>query len=272
MEDLTGQRFGRLTVIRRDEERDFSNIKKGKNGNVHWICRCQCGNQSSVTGYQLKSGGTQSCGCIVSEMTAKRNKECSCKYNHPEKYKDNIIVDSNMNNVLKIYNQERTEFFLIDEQDYDLIKKWYWHKEHKKGYWISNEKIDNVKNGKKWTVRLHQLIAKAKFGEFDTRKLVPDHLSRDTNDNRRCNLVLKTYMDNSHNRGLSKANTSGKTGVYLDKESGKYVANITVNYNTKFLGYYTNFEEAVEARKKAEEQYGFTCDDVKPEYDYETAI
>lgn len=60
--DLTGQKFGRLTVI----ERTVSTNK-----NVKWLC--ECGNEVSVFGIDLKSGKTQSCGCIHSEQLAERN-------------------------------------------------------------------------------------------------------------------------------------------------------------------------------------------------------
>lgn len=52
--DLTGQKFGRLTVLERDLNR------KG----VYWICRCDCGNVKSILGQHLKSKHTQSCGCL----------------------------------------------------------------------------------------------------------------------------------------------------------------------------------------------------------------
>ena len=96
---------------------------------------------------------------------------------------------------------------------------------------------------------------------------MPDHLSRDTNDNRKCNIYLKSNMGNCKNRSLSKANSSGKTGVSFDKSTNAWVALITVNYKTKYLGKYKRFEDAVAARKEAEFKYGFTCDNVVAEYD-----
>ena len=62
--DLTGQRFGRLTVIERS---------KSTNKNAKWLCVCDCGNQKEVFGGDLKQGRTQSCGCIHSEQLAQRN-------------------------------------------------------------------------------------------------------------------------------------------------------------------------------------------------------
>ena len=57
-QDLSGQKFNRLTVIRRDE----SVLNK-----VSWICKCECGNEISVTTSHLKCGHTQSCGCLQKE-------------------------------------------------------------------------------------------------------------------------------------------------------------------------------------------------------------
>ena len=64
--DLTGQKFGRLTVIERAEN-------KGKQ--TCWLCKCECGNEKVVTGYCLKNGHTNSCGCLRKETTKKQGKK-----------------------------------------------------------------------------------------------------------------------------------------------------------------------------------------------------
>lgn len=61
--DLTGQKFGRLTVIERDKSKN--------NCAVFWLCRCDCGNITSVNGGNLRGGHTHSCGCIRKETEAK---------------------------------------------------------------------------------------------------------------------------------------------------------------------------------------------------------
>lgn len=53
--DLRGQKFGRLTVIKRTPN-------KGKQ--VAWECQCDCGNSVIVRAYSLLSGNTKSCGCV----------------------------------------------------------------------------------------------------------------------------------------------------------------------------------------------------------------
>lgn len=61
LDDLTGKRFGRLTVVSRAEN--------GKGGRARWLCRCDCGNKRVVYGYSLKSGNTRSCGCLRAETS-----------------------------------------------------------------------------------------------------------------------------------------------------------------------------------------------------------
>jgi len=161
---------------------------------------------------------------------------------------------------------------LIDKADYEIIKNWYWRKINKrgninKGYWITNVKEDDKYN--KSVLMIHQVIAEIKYGEYESSTSIPDHLSRDTDDNRKCNIVLKSNQKNSHNRGLSKTNTSGKTGVSFNKSKSMWTAYITVNYKTVFLGDFNNFDDAVKARKEAEKKYGFTCDDIVADYDEE---
>lgn len=55
VKDLTGKKFGRLTVI----ERAGSN----KDGRATWLCQCVCGNTSVKIGKLLLNGHCQSCGC-----------------------------------------------------------------------------------------------------------------------------------------------------------------------------------------------------------------
>lgn len=67
VKDLTGQRFGRLTVIEQDKNRTTKAVK--------WVCQCDCGKIVSVAGFNLQNGNSRSCGCLNSETVTKRNKE-----------------------------------------------------------------------------------------------------------------------------------------------------------------------------------------------------
>lgn len=64
--DLTGQRFGKLTVVSRAE-----NIGQS----AAWKCVCDCGNTKNIRQYSLTSGNTKSCGCAKRELISKAFKE-----------------------------------------------------------------------------------------------------------------------------------------------------------------------------------------------------
>lgn len=56
--DLTGQKFGRLTVVER----------AGTKGHEPtWLCKCDCGKTAIVIGAELRKGNTTSCGCYAKE-------------------------------------------------------------------------------------------------------------------------------------------------------------------------------------------------------------
>lgn len=59
--DLTGQVFGRLTVL---EE-----VGKTASGNFVWLCQCSCGLSSRVASTKLVEGRTTSCGCKKWDIT-----------------------------------------------------------------------------------------------------------------------------------------------------------------------------------------------------------
>jgi len=60
LDNLTGKRFGYLTVIQRGD--DFVTPSGSKS--VGWLCRCDCGNTKLVRANELRAGSTLSCGCF----------------------------------------------------------------------------------------------------------------------------------------------------------------------------------------------------------------
>lgn len=63
--DITGQRFGRLTVVARNGT---------LGGHSAWLCRCDCGNEKTVALHNLRNGGVRSCGCLNREMAQERGR------------------------------------------------------------------------------------------------------------------------------------------------------------------------------------------------------
>ena len=61
MSEFVGKRYGRLIVIKKDDNRKNSH-------DIYWICRCDCGNEKSVSTGHLNSGTVKSCGCLKKEI------------------------------------------------------------------------------------------------------------------------------------------------------------------------------------------------------------
>lgn len=59
--DLTGQKFGRLTVLKRDPP-------------LRWVCQCDCGTIKSINGAYLRDGRIQSCGCLRKDLAKQRKR------------------------------------------------------------------------------------------------------------------------------------------------------------------------------------------------------
>lgn len=62
--DLTGQKFGKLTAIKK--------VSGNNKGNALWECKCDCGNSHFVKSNDLKSGNTKSCGCLKRSLSSAR--------------------------------------------------------------------------------------------------------------------------------------------------------------------------------------------------------
>lgn len=66
--DLTGNKFGRLTVLYRVSD----SIAPSGYKTVIWRCRCDCGNEVIVRGKCLTGGVSKSCGCFAKELMSQR--------------------------------------------------------------------------------------------------------------------------------------------------------------------------------------------------------
>ena len=100
--DLTGKRFGKLKVIKRD-------LTPNKKKSAKWICQCDCGTVVSVIGTDLRSGHTKSCGCYHKEQASRflRSLKSKSVNFHKSKTKSYRIWHGMMR---RCYN-EKTAFF-----------------------------------------------------------------------------------------------------------------------------------------------------------------
>lgn len=126
--DLTGSRFGRLTVVRQDG-------KDNSNRYIMWLCLCDCGRMTRVRGQALKSGGVKSCGCLLKEMLAERNKIVTTK-THGKTKTRLFNIWTNMKQ--RCYNQKHKSYknygargiFVCDEWLHDFISFYNWSMSH----------------------------------------------------------------------------------------------------------------------------------------------
>jgi hypothetical protein len=229
--DLVGQKFGKLTVIRRAEDYIRPNGRKA----LRWQCKCDCGNEVVVRGDHLKGNITTSCGCVQKEVSkqfcynlGKSNK----KYN-----------TYNLSGEYGIGYTSKGEEFWFDLEDYDLIKDYCW--------WFNSDGYVVSKDEKRKKVTLHRLVTNCPTG------LIPDHIHghKTRHDNRKMNLRICTNKENVRNKRLQKNNKSGVTGVHFDNTYKKWKPQIRVDGKSIPLGYHVKFESAVKARKDAEDKY-----------------
>ena len=237
--DLTGMRFGRLIVIRRGE--DYI-TPKGVH-KIRWWCLCDCQldlpeeerKEVLIRGDALRDKSTQSCGCMHLEINADmcRNRR---KYNRYDLSGDyGIGYTENLNNI-------GTNEFYFDLEDYDKIKDYWWY--FNSGYVESKQSYG--------VIRLSRLV----MNEENPNNII-DHIHgyKTTHDNRKNNLRVSTHQQNMLNTKIRSDNTSGATGVIWDESRNKWKVNIIYNSKSHYLGRYGSFEEAVKARKKAEDKY-----------------
>jgi len=100
----------------------------------------------------------------------------------------------------------------------------------------------------------HRILFLMKNGYYP---LEIDHIDGNGLNNKLSNLREATRQDNCMNKSLNKNNTSGVCGVHWNKVENKWHASIGFNKKTKHIGNFVNKSHAVNARKKAEVEYGF---------------
>lgn len=220
--DLTGQRFGRLTVIERTEN-------KGKY--AIWKSLCDCGNYTISRTGSLTSGQKLSCGCLHREMASKLNK--------PRRNEYEVLGDK-----VQVYLRNSDEKLICDIDDWEKLKHYTWFV-NDMGYAMTHKNVC----GKDVMENFHVEVMGKQKG------MVVDHINRNKLDNRKENLRFVTQRTNVINQGIRKTNTSGVTGVRKRKDTGRWTAHIVVNYKSISLGCYDTKAEAVNARKIAEEKY-----------------
>lgn len=84
-----------------------------------------------------------------------------------------------------------------------------------------------------------------------------DHINGNRTDNRLENLRAVDRKENTKNTRRAVLNTSGTSGVHLDKRTAKWIAQINVDGRRRHLGVFLTRDDAVAARKAAETRFGY---------------
>ena len=228
-EDLKGMTFGKLTVISQAE--DYV-ISSGKHY-AQWLCEfsCPAHKQCIVSGANLKSGHSTSCGCIAKELLKERS--IGNKYGKGNK-KGNVKDLSGEFGI--VWSSNTNEEIYFDLEYADKISEHTW--------WIAangypTATIDNT------NITMHVFLG------FKWH----DHHNHNKLDNRKSNLIPCTQQENQRNCSIGKNNTSNFIGVTFDKNRQKWIAQITIDYKNIHLGRFVNKEDAVKARLCAEANY-----------------
>lgn len=138
----------------------------------------------------------------------------------------------------------------IDWQDRDLMQ-YKWRVQMPSGKPYVYGRVGNRH------MALHRFILERKSGiKFAMGVLQwSDHADRNTLNNTRDNLRIATPSQNAFNQGIRPDNTSGHRGVYWHKSEKRWLAKIGVDGETIRLGSFKNKEDAIIARKEAEQKY-----------------
>lgn len=231
--NLTGKRFGKLVV---EKEGEIYTSPSGRK-RLRWYCNCDCGSKNIlVFGDNLKNGHTQSCGCLKREFG-----ESFKKYNTYD-----------LSGEYGIGYTSKGEEFYFDIDDYNKIKEYCWFK-LKSGYIVTDY------NGKR--IYMHRYVMLSSIDD----NINVDHIGHVLYDNRKRFLRICDSSHNMRNSSMYKNNHSGVTRVWWFEDRKKWVAEIRIYNKKKILGYFMSFDDAVKARKQAEEKYF-------GEYSYDNSI
>jgi hypothetical protein len=141
---------------------------------------------------------------------------------------------------------------IIDKSSFDFVSKYKWFfsistKGTSNIYFRRSVKLGNGKWGK---VALHRELLGVTDGS-----LCVDHINGNTLDNRISNLRIATKSQNGMNSKVKKNSPTGITGVVPHRNTGRFIAQISVNRKNIYLGMFDDINSAIECRKKYEEEY-----------------
>lgn len=153
--------------------------------------------------------------------------------------------------IIQLINNKGT--VLVDAEDYEELNKYKWRLSTR-GYASRSGKRDERLNGAPQTVMMHRQIMGLINIHWSTQI---DHIYGKKLDNRKSKLRICNHSENQRNSGFYKNSKSGIRGVSWAKTVKKWVAQISHNKKVICLGYFTDKDDAIKARKEGEIRMGW---------------
>jgi hypothetical protein len=233
--DLSGEKFGSLTVI------SFSHTE---HSHSHWNCVCDCGEDVTKSISYLKGSKYKMCNkCrskILSDKIVKKEKPVVDKKS-PGQKKQNTYCEMGDYTII---NGD----IIVDTEDVEFIKSLNRYVSKSSGGYP----LIFVNNG--WFF-IHRLLMGLPQKYDKETKIIVDHINGNRLDCRKQNMRICHKEKNPINCKTYKSNTSGVKGVSWMKKLSKYQASICVNGKSIYLGVHSDINDAIAARKEAENKY-----------------
>ena len=215
-DNLLGNIYGRLTVIRDTGERG--------GGQVIWLCKCTCGSYTNVRAGNLKNGHTTSCGCFR-QVASKENIKGTPTHSEAK------------NLVGKKFG--RLTVLEIDKCSSTRNRRYVCQCDCGNKHSVCGS---NLKAG-------HVQSCGCLNSETSKKVIKETHRWNEMNDEKESTRL------SSLNSKLGSRNKSGTKGVSFDSTRKKWRAQLKFQGKTVFTKRFDTLEEAIKARKDAEEKY-----------------
>lgn len=218
--DLTGQRFGRLTVIKDSGER-------GKDGSIMYLCKCDCGNTKNVRTSNLTSGKTKSCGCLQRELVSEQ--------------KTKLISSGTVFGELTVIKRIGTTNWKGNRNALYLCKC------------SCGEETEVARNN---LIKGNTTSCGHKRNELIKKMNSKENMRKKMATLKRTDNVENTKLSGiSLKRKKAEGKTSKKIGVSFDKVRKLWVAQMIFQKKTVLHSYHKTEQDAIAARLEAEEKY-----------------
>lgn len=276
LKDYSGKTLSKLTILRRNNTSEEDTALTAT-----WLAHCSCGNEVVLTHKEVSGRKKRTCGCglrtskydpgcTYGELTIikegpkskvkggyKRQVWCKCSCGNPDLtlVATNNLVSGNTTSCGCYGKGRRIKHGMSSSRTYTIWEGMLRRCRPENSEMFPHHAGKGITVCAEWDTRFGGSFENF----FKDMGEAPEGLSLDRKDYRGnyCRDNCR-WADNSlqgYNKGLAPNNRSGKSGVSFYVKMGKWSAEIYVNNEHIRLGYFTDKEDAIAARKAAEIKY-----------------